>query len=80
MYAGGVLTANVGIIGLIRQLASDRCLPFFLTTKNETFQTNHWISFILLLALYDTLSYHFRYDQYVNVVLLDGWMDGWMDG
>jgi len=46
---GGVLTANVGIIGLIRQLASDRCLPFFLTTKNKTFQTNHWISFFFFL-------------------------------
>lgn len=45
VLAGGVLTAYVGVTGLIRQLASDRCLPSFLLHKNEFFGTNHWIIF-----------------------------------
>ena len=52
---GGVLTANVGIVGLVKQLASDRCLPFFLTETNKSFGTNHLISlgfFLLCTALY----------------------------
>ena len=50
VLSGGVLTAYVGVAGLIKQLAHDRCLPRFLTSTNETFQTNHWIilSFFLL--------------------------------
>ena len=50
VLSGGVLTAYVGVTGLIKQLAHDRCLPRFLTIRNDTFQTNHWIilSFFLL--------------------------------
>lgn len=55
VLAGGVLTANVGIVGLIKQLASDRCLPYFLLKENKIFGTNHWISlsfFLLCVTLY----------------------------
>jgi hypothetical protein len=35
VLAGGVLTAYVGVVGLIKQLASDRCLPSVLLTTNR---------------------------------------------
>ena len=52
VLSGGVLTAYVGVLGLIRQLAQDRCLPSFLTHTNQAFHTNHWIilSFFLLCS------------------------------
>jgi amino acid transporter len=55
VLCGGVLTAYVGVVGLVHQLASDRCLPNFLLAKNETFGTHHWIIisfFLLCSALY----------------------------
>lgn len=55
VLAGGVLTAFVGVTGLIRQLASDRCLPSFLLQTNTYFHTYHWIIiffFLLCCMLY----------------------------
>jgi len=55
VLCGGVLTAFVGVVGLVRQLASDRCLPSFLLAKNTWFDTYHWIIlsfFTLCSALY----------------------------
>ena len=49
VLSGGVLTAYVGVIGLIQQLAYDRCLPLFLTQTNPTFRTNHWIIMFFFL-------------------------------
>lgn len=49
VLSGGVLTAYVGVIGLIQQLAYDRCLPQFLTLTNPTFHTNHWIILFFFL-------------------------------
>jgi amino acid transporter len=43
VLAGGVLTAYVGVTGLVRRLAMDRCLPQFFLTQNRFRQTNHWI-------------------------------------
>lgn len=43
VLSGAVLTAYVGVIGLIRRLASDRVLPSFLLSVNECRQTNHFI-------------------------------------
>lgn len=58
VLAGGVLTAYVGVVGLIYQLASDRCLPSFLTIKNDVFGTYHWIvlSFFLLCGTLYAIS------------------------
>jgi len=55
VLSGGVLTAYVGVVGLIRQLAHDRCLPQFLTHTNQAFHSNHWIIltfFLLCSTLY----------------------------
>ncbi|OQR91399.1 hypothetical protein THRCLA_09013 [Thraustotheca clavata] len=42
--AAGVLTAYVGITGLIRRLSNDRIVPEFLATENKWRGTPHWIS------------------------------------
>lgn len=55
VLAGGVLTAYVGVTGLISQLAADRCLPSVLLITNKQFGTNHWIIllfFVLCTTLY----------------------------
>ncbi len=38
-----VLTAYVGVTGLLRRLAIDKCLPQFLLARNQWRGTNHWI-------------------------------------
>jgi amino acid transporter len=43
VLSGGVLTSFVGVTGLCRRLALDRCLPQFLLAENEWRHTNHWI-------------------------------------
>lgn len=43
VLAGSVLTAYVGVIGLVRRMAMDRCLPEFLLQENKLRGTNHWI-------------------------------------
>ncbi|KAF0691327.1 Aste57867_17415 [Aphanomyces stellatus] len=45
VLSGAVLTAYVGINGLIRRLASDRVVPPFLLQENSWRHTNHWILF-----------------------------------
>tara|TARA_Y100000590_G_C15745701_1_gene1021898 strand:- start:6842 stop:8692 length:1851 start_codon:yes stop_codon:yes gene_type:complete len=52
VLSGAVLTSYVGVIGLLRRMALDRCLPTFFLTKNKRFNTNHWIilSFFLLCS------------------------------
>ena len=57
VLAGSVLTAFVGISGLARRLALDRCLPQFLLAENRFRRTNHLIplSFFALCALLYTL-------------------------
>ena len=55
VLAGGVLTAFVGVSGLIKQLASDRCLPSVLLQQNALTGTHHWIIlgfFLLCTTLY----------------------------
>jgi amino acid transporter len=54
VLCGGILTAYVGVIGQIKQLASDRCFPAFLLKTNR-YGAYHYIilSFCLLcIALY----------------------------
>ncbi|TDH70896.1 hypothetical protein CCR75_008553 [Bremia lactucae] len=43
VLSGAVLTAYVGVVGLIRRLASDRVLPDFLLHVNRARGTNHYI-------------------------------------
>jgi len=43
VLGGGVLTAFVGVGGLIERLASDRCLPQFLLRRNPFTHTYHFI-------------------------------------
>ncbi len=43
VLSGAVLTAYVGVNGLVRRMALDRCLPQFLLTENRARGTNHWI-------------------------------------
>lgn len=45
VLSGAVLTAYVGITGLIRRMALDRCLPQFLLIQNKWRGTNHYIIF-----------------------------------
>ncbi|EQC26208.1 hypothetical protein SDRG_15944 [Saprolegnia diclina VS20] len=45
VLSGAVLTAYVGINGLVRRLASDHILPAFLMQENSCRRTNHWILF-----------------------------------
>jgi len=43
VLSGAVLTAYVGVTGLVRRMAMDRCLPEFLLHTNSWRGTNHWI-------------------------------------
>ena len=43
VLAGSVLTAYVGIVGLVRRMALDRCLPDFFLSTNALRGTPHWI-------------------------------------
>ncbi len=43
VLSGAVLTAYVGVTGLVRRMALDRCLPQFLLKENKLRNTNHWI-------------------------------------
>jgi hypothetical protein len=50
VLSGAVLTSYVGVVGLIRRMALDRCLPKMLLRTNERRGTNHYIilSFFLV--------------------------------
>jgi amino acid transporter len=43
VLSGAVLTSFVGVTGLVRRMALDRCLPQFLLQENRWRRTNHWI-------------------------------------
>lgn len=43
VLSGAVLTSYVGVIGLIRRMTLDRCMPQFLLAQNKIRKTNHWI-------------------------------------
>jgi amino acid transporter len=43
VLSGAVLTAYVGVTGLMRRMALDRCLPQILLRENKWRHTNHWI-------------------------------------
>jgi amino acid transporter len=43
VLSGAVLTSYVGVTGLVRRMALDRCLPQKLLLENAWRKTNHWI-------------------------------------
>jgi hypothetical protein len=43
VLSGAVLTSYVGVTGLVRRMALDRCLPQFLLRENKARRTNHFI-------------------------------------
>lgn len=43
VLSGAVLTSFVGVTGLMRRMALDRCLPQWLLRRNRWRGTNHWI-------------------------------------
>jgi amino acid transporter len=43
VLAGGVLTSYVGVTGLVRRMALDRCFPSVLLATNKWRGSNHWI-------------------------------------
>lgn len=43
VLSGAVLTSYVGVLGLVRRMSLDRCLPQFLLQENKWRETNHWI-------------------------------------
>lgn len=49
VLSGAVLTSYVGVNGLVRRMALDRCLPQFLLDENRWRGTNHWIILIFFL-------------------------------
>ena len=53
VLSGAVLTSYVGVIGLVRRMSLDRCLPQVLLVENNWKHTNHWIvlSFFVLCSL-----------------------------
>ena len=57
VLCGSVLTGYVGVVGLVRRMAMDRCLPSFLLKTNKVRGTNHYIivGFFLLAASLVTL-------------------------
>lgn len=49
VLSGAVLTSYVGVSGLVRRMALDRCLPQFLLQENQFRGTNHWIFIFFFL-------------------------------
>ena len=43
VLSGAVLTSYVGVIGLVRRMSLDLCMPQFLLSTNRSRGTNHWI-------------------------------------
>jgi amino acid transporter len=50
VLSGAVLTSYVGVTGLIRRMALDRCLPQVLLRRNALRHTNHWIILAFFFA------------------------------
>ncbi|HTV24258.1 MAG TPA: APC family permease [Polyangiaceae bacterium] len=55
VLSGAVLTSFVGVTGLVRRMALDRCLPQILLQTNRTRGTNHWIIIAFFLVCVNVL-------------------------
>jgi len=71
VLSGAVLTSFVGVTGLVRRMALDRCLPQFLLRENRWRRTNHWIliGFFALCASILSLT-HARIEVLAGVYTL----------
>jgi hypothetical protein len=49
VLSGAVLTSYVGVLGLVRRMSLDQCLPQFLLSENRWRHTNHWIIALFFL-------------------------------
>jgi hypothetical protein len=67
VLCGGVLTSYVGIIGLIRQMSSDRCFPQFFLQTNRIRGTNHWIIIMFFLVCVCMLAIVGKMDDLAGV-------------
>ena len=56
VLSGAVLTSYVGVTGLVRRMALDRCLPQALLRTNSIRGTNHWIILGFLLVCISILQ------------------------
>ena len=59
VLSGAVLTAYVGVNGLVKRMALDRCMPQFLLHENSWRKTNHWIIIGNVLGSYLKLTFFF---------------------
>ncbi len=50
VLSGAVLTSYVGVVGLMRRMSLDRCLPQALLQENRWRGTNHWIILVFFLV------------------------------
>lgn len=55
VLSGAVLTSFVGVTGLVRRMALDRCLPQLLLKTNRARGTNHWIIIAFFLVCLSVL-------------------------
>ncbi len=55
VLSGAVLTSYVGVIGLMRRMSLDRCLPQFLLNENGWRGTNHWIIVLFFAVCFSIL-------------------------
>ena len=56
VLSGAVLTSYVGVTGLVRRMALDRCLPQVLLAENRWRRTNHWIILGFFLLCWSILA------------------------
>ena len=60
VLSGAVLTSYVGVVGLIRRMSLDRCLPQVLLKRNRARKTNHFIILSFFLVCVSILFFHRR--------------------
>jgi len=71
VLSGAVLTAYVGVTGLVRRMSLDRCLPQVLLKQNKLRGTNHWI-ILLFFFLSASIVAMTSEDHEVKVDVLAG--------
>ncbi len=56
VLSGAVLTSYVGVVGLMRRMSLDRCLPQALLNENKWRGTNHWIILLFFIVCVSILA------------------------
>ncbi len=59
VMTSSILMAYIGVTGLVKRMALDRCLPQFFLTQNSVKNTNHWIIivyFVITSALFTAVQ------------------------